>query len=318
MRQPRLLRSGPGGATGCAGSRRPRAGNGVAPGTPAQPRRSRPGPPGPGPLCPRPLLSPGERGAPAPAACSGERREAPGGTGLGRLPGHGGAGSPAGLPVAGGADGAARPALAAALLAGLAAAGPDGRSERGTHRGAAGAGVRRAGRAASAGGWHCPAPRGTGTPAPWPVRWAGQAGLGGRRPRADPVRSPIFHVTHFPDRPFCGAGSCRRSVFAKGWMRALERPEGSPALLILGLSSLSQLPALCQCSFCSRAVWPVFFLHGLLCLLHPGHRQGRDAGSHSHHVTACLLLRVPRACLCHPARLPLRLHPAGHGASAPR
>ncbi|XP_064891220.1 sodium-independent sulfate anion transporter isoform X2 [Columba livia] len=151
MRQPRLLRSGPGGATGCAGSRRPRAGNGVAPGTPAQPRRSRPGPPGPGPLCPRPLLSPGGRGAPAPAACSGERREAPGGTGLGRLPGHGGAGSPAGLPVAGGAAGAARPALAAALLAGLAAAGPDGRSERGTHRGAAGAGVRRAGRAASAG-----------------------------------------------------------------------------------------------------------------------------------------------------------------------
>ncbi|XP_065708366.1 sodium-independent sulfate anion transporter isoform X3 [Patagioenas fasciata] len=75
MRQPRLLRSGPGGATGCAGSRRPRAGNGVAPGTPAQPRRSRLG--GARPAWPRAAL-PAAPLVPRRAGSSGERREAPG------------------------------------------------------------------------------------------------------------------------------------------------------------------------------------------------------------------------------------------------
>lgn len=123
--------------------------------------------------------------------------------------------------------------------------------------------------------------------------------------------------------PSSGSGRCGRRVLAQGWLRALEGPGGSPALLDLvlvlvrGVSGIPQLPALCRCSLCPRTVRPLFFLHGLLCLLRPGHRQGRDAGSHGHHVAACLFLRVPRACLRHPARLPLWLHPAGHGAPAP-
>ncbi|XP_066836394.1 sodium-independent sulfate anion transporter isoform X2 [Anser cygnoides] len=120
-------------------------------------------PPGPG--------ASGRRRAPASAAPAvpggtGRYRAVPGGpprhaaspppspAGAAPALSHVGAGSPrapAALLAPGAAEAAAGPGLAAPLLAGLAAARPDRRRDRGPHGGAAGAGVRRGGRPAPAG-----------------------------------------------------------------------------------------------------------------------------------------------------------------------
>lgn len=189
MRRPRPFRSGPGGAAGCAGSRRSRSCErgvrGVSPAAPPAPLR-------PGPLCGASRRLPGETGELRAPRRVRRGLEAGHGRAGGRRPGHGGAGAPAAraeLPAAGAAAEAARPALAPALLLGLAAARPDRRAERGAHRRAAGAGLRRGGRAASPGGWPCPVDVGARCP-PAARRRAGRGGLGGREPVLVP--SPVF------------------------------------------------------------------------------------------------------------------------------
>uniref|UniRef100_A0A493TWF4 Solute carrier family 26 member 11 n=1 Tax=Anas platyrhynchos platyrhynchos TaxID=8840 RepID=A0A493TWF4_ANAPP len=133
------------GPPGCTGSCRQRAGSGDRPGSRTAPH----GPAG--------CSAPGT-GSLGTAVPDGPPRDAasppPSPAGAAPALSHVGAGAPrapAALLAPGSAEAAAGAGLAAPLLAGLAAARPDRRCHRGHHGGAAGAGVRRGGRAAPAG-----------------------------------------------------------------------------------------------------------------------------------------------------------------------
>lgn len=173
-------------------------------GPPDRPARAVLPPPGAVPVLSRPA------GSSSPPRRVRRGLQAGGARAVGRCPGHGGARSPAApaeLPVPGSAAEAAGAALAAALFPGLAAAGPDGRADRGAHRRAAGAGLRRGGRAASAGGWQSPAAAGArGHPLP-----DGRPRAGGVAGRAAAGGCGCGAVTRPPSREGA-AGGC--------WLRA--------------------------------------------------------------------------------------------------
>lgn len=228
MRRPRRVRSGPGGAAGCAGSRRSRSwgrgvGGRVSPAAHPPPRF------GPARSAGRPAASPGRPESSGARGVSGGGRR-PETAGLGdAAPGMAAPGARQGgqscpcpglrtrLPVLRWLPRYSLAWLQLDLIAGL-TVGLTAVPQALAYAEVAGLPLQVGGRAL----W-------TWVPGARPLPDGGQGEEGWT------AESPFSGR-----RPFSRAGSHRRRVFAQGWPRAPEGHEGSPALLALAVSGVSQ------------------------------------------------------------------------------